>query len=1022
MSSVLITGVLKDAFGVPIPNYEFLFEAIRTSETVLNTTSVKFTTSALGEYYFTLEYGTYTLKAKAQRDIKYQTIASNILVYSQGLTNKDIQYLLTSQADLVTIDQTLLEALLQVKADILQALTYSVVDMGNVSLADGVYPTPRSNSKGGYFSSLWCVTTGGTVSGTIYDIGDQLLYSNITSTYRKIDNTDLVTSVNGMTGTVVVTTITGNAGTATTLQTARTIGISGDGTGTATSFNGSANITIPFTLATIATAGTYKSVTIDAKGRVTSGTNPTTLAGYGITDAQPLDAELTALAGLTTNGIIIKTAAGATTTRSIAVSGTGLSIANADGITGNPTITSNATNLNTASTIVSRDASGNFSAGTITATLSGNATTATTLQTTRSISITGDGSWTTSFNGGSDVTSTFTLANSGVAAGTYSNITVDVKGRVTAGDNSATITNGSINNTPIGATTVSTGAFSTLSSTGNTTIGGTLTVNGNVIVNGTTTTYNSTTVTIDDPILTLGGDTAPTIDDSKDRGIEFRWHNGTTAKVGFFGFDDSTGYFTFIPDATNTSEVFSGTQGSIAANLIGAVTGNSTTATTLQTTRNIAITGDGTGITTFNGGADASIAFTLATVATAGTYKSVTIDAKGRVTSGTNPTTLAGFGITDAQPLDSDLTALAGLSTTGLIVRTAAGTATTRTIAVLGSGISITDGNGISANPTISINSSSANNPSTLVYRDGSGNFSAGTITAALSGNANTASTLATARSISITGDGTWTTSFNGGSDVTAAFTLASTGVTAGTYPSVTVDVKGRVTSATSTLTINTANFSITDATDATKVAKFLISGNTTGTTRTYTLPNTSSTLVDLDTAQTIAAIKTFSATTQNIGSSTATSTVNLGYGATLSGSTKTINIGTAGVSGSITNVNIGSSTSGSLGVINLNNDVVFTTTGYIALPDGTTAQRPSSPVNGMMRYNTDTASFEGYVNNQWGGVGGANANGAIYENSQVITSDYTLTTGKNGLSAGPITINTGVTVSIPNGSYWVVT
>jgi hypothetical protein len=49
-------------------------------------------------------------------------------------------------------------------------------------------------------------------------------------------------------------------------------------------------------------AGTYKSVTVDTYGRVTDGTNPTTLAGYGITDAQPLDATLTALAGVTTAG------------------------------------------------------------------------------------------------------------------------------------------------------------------------------------------------------------------------------------------------------------------------------------------------------------------------------------------------------------------------------------------------------------------------------------------------------------------------------------------------------------------------------------------------------------------------------------------------------------------------------------------------------------------------------------------------------------------------------------------------
>jgi hypothetical protein len=53
-------------------------------------------------------------------------------------------------------------------------------------------------------------------------------------------------------------------------------------------------------LAAVGTAGTYRSVTTDAYGRVTAGSNPTTLSGYGITDAQPLDATLTALAGVTT--------------------------------------------------------------------------------------------------------------------------------------------------------------------------------------------------------------------------------------------------------------------------------------------------------------------------------------------------------------------------------------------------------------------------------------------------------------------------------------------------------------------------------------------------------------------------------------------------------------------------------------------------------------------------------------------------------------------------------------------------
>lgn len=91
-----------------------------------------------------------------------------------------------------------------------------------------------------------------------------------------------------------------------------------------------------------------------------------------------------------------------------------------------------------------------------------------------------------------------------------------------------------------------------------------LTVGGNLTVNGTTTTVNSTTITVDDPIITLGGDTAPSSDDNKDRGIEFRYHSGTSASVGFMGYDDSTGMFTFLTGATNTSEVFSGTAASVA--------------------------------------------------------------------------------------------------------------------------------------------------------------------------------------------------------------------------------------------------------------------------------------------------------------------------------------------------------------------------------------------------------------------------------------------------------------------------
>jgi len=79
---------------------------------------------------------------------------------------------------------------------------------------------------------------------------------------------------------------------------------------------------------------------------------------------------------------------------------------------------------------------------------------------------------------------------------------------------------------------------------------------GNLTVSGTTTTINSTTVTVQDPIITLGSD----ITNTKDKGIEFKYGTG---KIGFFGYDDSTGNFSFLKDASNNNEVFSGTQGTL---------------------------------------------------------------------------------------------------------------------------------------------------------------------------------------------------------------------------------------------------------------------------------------------------------------------------------------------------------------------------------------------------------------------------------------------------------------------------
>lgn len=102
----------------------------------------------------------------------------------------------------------------------------------------------------------------------------------------------------------------------------------------------------------------------------------------------------------------------------VSVSGIGLTVTGSAGEGTSFVVVSGATSNNVSSQTVARDASGNFSAGTITATLTGNALTASTLQTARTIGLTGDVSGSVSFNGSADVNITATIAANSVALGT----------------------------------------------------------------------------------------------------------------------------------------------------------------------------------------------------------------------------------------------------------------------------------------------------------------------------------------------------------------------------------------------------------------------------------------------------------------------------------------------------------------------------------------------------------------------------------------------------------------------------
>tara|TARA_Y100000389_G_scaffold99323_1_gene96035 strand:+ start:161 stop:577 length:417 start_codon:yes stop_codon:yes gene_type:complete len=116
--------------------------------------------------------------------------------------------------------------------------------------------------------------------------------------------------------------------------------------------------------------------------------------------------------------------------------------------------------------------------------------------------------------------------------------------------------------------------------------------------------------------------------------------------------------------------------------------------------------------------------------------------------------------------------------------------------------------------------------------------------------------------------------------------------------------------------------------------------------------------------------------------------------------------------------------TDGGVASVDLASNMVLTGTDSITLPKGTTAQRGTA-ADGKFRFNTTLNQFEGYSNSAWGAVGGGATGGGsdqvFIENDQTVTTDYTISTNKNAVSAGTLTVNSGVTVTVPSGARWVV-
>lgn len=111
-------------------------------------------------------------------------------------------------------------------------------------------------------------------------------------------------------------------------------------------------------------------------------------------------------------------------------------------------------------------------------------------------------------------------------------------------------------------------------------------------------------------------------------------------------------------------------------------------------------------------------------------------------------------------------------------------------------------------------------------------------------------------------------------------------------------------------------------------------------------------------------------------------------------------------------------------GTATFGGNILMSGTGTIDIPVGTTAQRPGSPNNGMIRYNTTLSQYEGYSGSAWGALGGGATGGGgdqwVVETDQTVTTSYELTANKHGMTVSP-TINSGVTLTVPSGAVLVI-
>ena len=497
-------------------------------------------------------------------------------------------------------------------------------------------------------------------------------------------------------------------------------------------------------------------------------------------------------------------------------------------------------------------------------------------------------------------------------------------------------------------------------------VDGSVIINQNLIVKGTTTTVNSTTTQLVDPIFQLGGGpngATLTSGDNKDRGVSFKWFDGTAERTGFFGFDDTNGSFTYVPNATIVDEMVSGTPGTFVIGQVQASGNAASTSTdsgaltvaggagfggninvggsTSKFTANVASSSTSTGAVVVTGGVgvggniyaggnvvatgnvaagNISAATLTGNIVSSGTSNLATVNANGQVTftgeiASTDKDTGALVIANGGLGVEGNIN-VGGTNSTFTGATASSTTATGAVVVTGGVGIggNLNVGGGANVSGNIVAGNVTATTFTGNVESTGTSNFSTANFSTLANVTSVTASTSTTTGALQVSGGVGVAGNINVGGPVNKfTGTTASSSNTTGA-----VTVAGGAGVAGN---LYAANISVVDTTIATVTenANLVLQPNGTGATVINSAGANSDTVIKGDTDGNLFYVD---ASNDNIGVGTATPNA----GAKLH--------------------------------ISANSSVI--------IPVGTTAERPATPARGMMRYNTNVEDIEFWDGTMW--------------------------------------------------------